>query len=159
MKRIATLLAPLAALCLCASAAHAQTVGVNHAIQAAWIPPSGAVQCSSTVTTSCLEGYTENLVPPAGQTVSVYVNLQTTPECDPSASPAVTQNCMASGGTGYTWAPGGALFCGSWTVSLVANYLDAGGNAATSAAIQASVTEPCPFAPVSPSGLGVSVAQ
>lgn len=115
---------------------HAQTpaLGTHTGILASWTAPVG-VACSSSVTTACVKGYTETVTPPAGVP---GVNI-------------VSVGLVSS----YTWKPGGNLYCGTWMVSLVANWLDGSGNAVASAPVTATAVEPCPFVPSPVMGLSI----
>ena len=140
------------ALLALAAPAHAQAPaqGTDHGIGATWIRPVNQIDCSSTVSKSCLLGYTETITPPVGVAGSNVIA-----NCALTGSPSP---CIAASATNYAWAPvPGPLYCGQWSVSLVANYLDASGNPTASSAISATVTEPCPFVPVPPTGLGVTL--
>lgn len=132
-------------------AAEAQTppVGSNHGINAAWSQPVGTTQwpmvyCSSTVAASCVQGYTETLTPPAGVPGNVVI-----PFCTGTQTPATASCVGATDITGtaiaHAWKPGGALYCGPWGVSVVANWLDSNGNPIASPALTGSLVEPCPF--------------
>jgi hypothetical protein len=92
---------------------------------------------------ACIEGYTETLIDPSGHTILV-----------PTCSLNVTSNCIGPV-SGYSWSPGGTLFCGTWQITLATNYLDGNGTAGISASSGVvSVTEPCPFVlPGAPSGV------
>lgn len=117
------------ALSLLAGAVHAQAVpaaSIYKTLTATWSAPISSVPCSATVTTNCVSGYTETITPPAGVTGTTAVTSTT---------------------TSYAWSPGGLLYCGTWGISLVANWLDGSGAAATSAPITASAVAACPFIP------------
>lgn len=140
----------LLALAVSTHAQAAPAVGTDHGISATWTAPSGQTACSSTVTKSCLLGYTETITPPAGVQGSNVIA-----DCTLTNSPLP---CIAAVATSNAWAPvPGPLYCGAWSVTLVANYLDASGNPVASSSISATVTEPCPFVPAAPTGLVITL--
>jgi len=67
--------------------------------------PTGVVACSSTVTTNCWKGYQATITPPSGSGGAVTT---------------INDSTLTNALTTYTWRPGGALYYGTWTVSLVA---------------------------------------
>ena len=117
-----------------AGSIHAQTLGTDTGLQISITAPLGS-QCTTTLLTSCLKGYTATITPPvAGSTpIVVPIGLVST----------------------YTWRPGGDLYCGTWSISLVANWLNASGVATPSTAVTGTAVEPCPF--VASPVTGVSV--
>lgn len=150
MKR---LLIFLAGLLITSSAIAQGTLPVppasqNHTVGGHWTAPENdagtglAVNCTSyggTATSNCVNGYTVTIIPPAGV---------------PGAAPIVTNcangattNCLKPGDTGFSWAPGGALYCGNWNYSVVANWLDETGTAVSSLSVTAPApgVAPCPF--------------
>lgn len=84
------------------------------AIQASWTAAdfAGVPACSSTVTLNCVSGYTLVITPPTGSGAST----ETVPACTPATQTAA--NCIAAAATSYKWSPGGALYYGTWTLSL-----------------------------------------
>jgi hypothetical protein len=141
MKRMFVLLLAVAGM-VGAQGVQAQTapaIGADGGLQVAWVSPS-APACSATVTASCVAGYTEVLTPPFGPVVTL-----------PPCSATVTGNCLSAASTIFTYRPSGGLYCGSWSATVVVNWLDASGAPAVSVATPAvatpagSTTEPCPF--------------
>jgi len=120
------------ALFALALSASAQTPALSqyHTITEQWGAPlswngsGSSVPCSANVTSFCVHDYTETLTPPTGSVV-----------------------LLTASGTTYSWSPtsGGALYCGTWTVSIVANWLDGSGNPVSSAPLVGSTVVPCPF--------------
>jgi hypothetical protein len=115
MKRLATLCALLAAVCLAAPAAHAQTLtaGTATKIVVSWnalVYPAGTPNCSATVAVDCAQGYTLTIQGPAPTPVTI-----------PPCTATVTANCIHATDTSFTWAPGGGLYYGSYQISLVGN--------------------------------------
>lgn len=137
MKRILGLLF-FGFLFLAAAVANGQTVppqGINTGIQVNWTPPTGTA-CSATVTSSCIQGYTETITPPLGAPGGNVVI--------PNCNLAVTTGCIGAVST-YTWKPGGNLYCGNWGISLVVNWLNGSGVAVASTPLTGVTNEPCPF--------------
>lgn len=128
LKKVAVLVVAL----LLALSAHAQTpgAGTDHGISGSWSAPTGY---SSTLT---LNGYTATITPPPGVTSSVTVG-----QCAAGA----TTNCIASGATTFTWKPGGVIYCGTWTISVVANYTDSVQGPEVSVPLTTTMTEACPL--------------
>lgn len=127
-----SLFAFLAILAL-AGGCYAQTTppaSTYHTIAESWTAPvswngtGSSVPCSATVTTYCVSGYTETITPPPGVTGTTVVNATT---------------------TSYSWAPGGPLYCGTWNISVVANWLDGSGAPAVSAPLTGTTVVSCPF--------------
>lgn len=108
----------------------------DHSIVSFWTPASG-LTCPSSSPVSCISGQTLTLTPPTGGGSPVVVPLTT-------------------GLATYTFTPGGFLFCGIWTVSLVTNGFDQTGTAAVSSAVSATAVAPCPFVVPPATGLGVT---
>lgn len=143
-----------AALSLCgvlaSRAQAAPPLGTDHSIVANWTAPANQTPCSSSITKSCLLGYTETITPPVGVSGNNVI---------PNCSASVTTSCIGAAATSYTWTPvPGPLYSGTWNVSLVANYLDASGNPVASTAISTTVIEPVPFVAGPAIGLNVSTA-
>ena len=132
----------LAVLAL-ATLAHAQTpaAGTDHGLSGTWIAPTGY---SSTLT---LNGYTATITPPPGVN-----NVVTIAQCSGTA----TANCIATGATSFAWMPGGTIYCGQWTISVVANYTDSTGAAQVSAPLTTTVSEACPLVLSPVTGLTVT---
>lgn len=103
-----------------------------HTITESWAAPVGwngagsSTPCSSTVTTYCVNGYTETLTPPNGGGSNAILSVPATSVTEP-------------------YAPGGALYCGTWNVSVVANWLDGNGAAVASAPLTGTTVVTCPF--------------
>ena len=142
---------------LAVAMAQGQTTGSDTKIKAVFHTPAGTaaypyVLCSSGVTTSCLQGYTETLTPP----VTGATQATVTSACTGTA----TLNCFtgpdANGNITGVWSPGGNLFTGTWTVSVVANWLDNTGKAVASAPLTTTVVEAVPFVPSPVTGLSAS---
>ena len=115
-------------------------------IQNTWNAPNSTYpDCSATVTTSCLSSYTYTATPPAG-----------------TGGPAITtvpNGGIASGAqVSYLWGPGGFLFCGTWNLSVVANYVDSSGASVSSSAVTATTAVSCPLAPSPVTGLNSTPA-
>lgn len=139
MKRLLFLVFALAI------AAHAQTPAASafHTITTSWTAPVGwtgsgaSAPCSSTVTNFCVSGYTETITPPAGVTGTAIVTMTA---------------------TSYAWSPGGALYCGTYNVSIVANWLNGSGVAVASAPVTASAVVSCPFTASPATGLTTKIS-
>jgi hypothetical protein len=124
-------------VCAIAPLMHAQTppLSTYHTITEQWGAPASwngtgtSVPCSSTITSFCVSGYTETLTPPPGSPIGPIL--------------------LTPSGVVYSWSPsaGGALYCGTWNVSIVANWLDGSGQPVSSSAITGSTIVPCPFTP------------
>jgi len=116
----------------------APAIGADGGYQVSWTPPAatGFVACSSTVAVSCLQGYTEVVTPPFGSAITF-----------PPCSATVTGNCLGTTSTIFTYRPASGLYCGSWTATVAANYLDGSGNPVSSVAVPVGspAVEPCPF--------------
>ena len=124
------------------AAAIAQTVpqaSTDHNFVGSWTAPlnqagtAPGANCSTyggTATVSCIKGYTVTIVTPPG--VPGPAPIVT------NCASGATTNCLKPGDTGFTWTPGGPLYCGNWSYTLVANWLDDSGNASNSV----SVTSP-----------------
>lgn len=136
MKRALPLFLMFAALVACAGTQmRAQTPSLSqyHTITEQWGAPASwngtgvSVPCSASVTTYCVSGYTETLTPPPGSPIGAIL--------------------LTPSGVVYSWSPsgGGALYCGTWSVSIVANWLDGSGAPVSSAAITGTTPVPCPF--------------
>lgn len=115
-----------------AGTAMAQTpaTGTDHGLSGTWGAPTGY---SSTLT---LNGYTATITPPTGVTGTITVG-----QC----SSTVTTNCIAAAATTFVWKPGGVIYCGTWTISVVADYTDSSGNPQVSAPLTTTVAEACPL--------------
>jgi hypothetical protein len=128
---LALLLTPTAVL------AQAPPVSTSHTITESWTIPiswSGSglsVGCSVNINTYCVQSYTETITPPTGGGAATVLPVGV--------------------GTGNTitnaWTPGGALYCGTWNVSVVANWLDGSGLPSVSAPLVGTVSVTCPFTP------------
>lgn len=142
-----------------ASAQVAPPAGSDTKITSKWGEPIGTVQwpaqyCApGSVTTACIQGYTLTLTPPAGVGAAVVI-----PTCAagttatyPPCIPPTTGNTIS-----YVWSPGGNLYCGTWGVSVAANWLDSSGNAISSAPLEVAVVEPCPFVASPATGLSAT---
>lgn len=103
-----------------------------------WTGAGSSVPCSVTVTTYCVSSYTETLTPPPGVTGSNVVTV---------AATATTND----------WTPGGALYCGTWGISVIANWLDGSGQAISSAPLTGTTLVACPFTASPATGLKGSV--
>ncbi len=130
------------ALLVCAAGLHAQTTppaSTDHTFTVNWSLITGYPPCSATVTKACIWGYTETITSPLSPTDQSVI---------PSCSATVTTNCLGPTSSTFAYTPGGLLYCGTWTGSLVTNYLDGNGNAAVSTppgTVTAVAT--CPFVP------------
>lgn len=124
---------------------QAQTTCPDHSITVGFNQPVGTTTypmqyCSPTLKAACVESYTE--------TLSVPGTTQTVTQAIPAGSTDITGAFIS-----HTWAPGGTLVCGTWNVSIVANWLDPKGVAIDSAALTGSVTEAVPFVAGPPAGV------
>lgn len=133
----------LAAAMALVSLAHAATPPVSNKYQHiyyTWVAPNSTFpDCSATVTSSCLSNYTLSQTPPSGVAAVTLT---------------IANGSVAAGGTvSYVYGPGGFLYCGTWNVSVVANYLDEAGATVPSAAFPATVAVPCPLAASPVTGL------
>jgi hypothetical protein len=138
MKRsVLTLFAILALVAGC-YAQSTPPASTYHTITESWTAPvswngtGSSVPCSATVTTYCVASYTETITPPPGVTGTTVLTATT---------------------TSYAWAPGGLLYCGTWNISVVANWLDGNGNAAVSAPLTGTTIVSCPFTASPATGL------
>ena len=127
LKIAALALAFFAASCFAQTAPPAS---IYHTMTESWTAPlswsgtGSSVPCSTTLQTYCVSSYTETLTPPQGVTGTIVLTAPT---------------------TSYAWAPGGFLYCGEWTVSVVANWRDGNGAAAVSLPLVGTEVVPCPF--------------
>ncbi len=124
MKHISIL---LALAMVAAGSVPAQTLppaSTFHTITYSWGAPAASVNCSATVTTSCVSGYTLTVTPPAGVTGNNVFNTT-----------ALTQD----------FTPGGFLYCGTWNGSVIANWKSDTGASVPSAAISTTTQVACPF--------------
>lgn len=114
------------------SAQTAPPLSQWHTITEGWAAPVNwngtgvSLPCSGTVTTYCVDGYTETLTPPSGGGNSAILSVPAT-------------------STTEAYAPGGALYCGTWNISVVANWLDGNGIPETSAPLTGTTVVSCPF--------------
>jgi hypothetical protein len=136
----------LVASCVLAMAAHAATpmsTQYQH-IKNTWVVPNSTYpNCSATVAVACLNSYTYTAVDPNGSP-----NIVTLPN-----------GGIASGASfGYTWGPGGFLYCGTWSTSVVVNYIDSTGASVSSTAISTTAAVACPLVPSPATGLGSTPA-
>lgn len=135
---VLTLMLPMAAL-----AQAVPPLSQYHTIQENWIAPvswdgtSSSVPCSVSVNTYCVSSYTETLVPPVGSAI-----------------------VLTASGVSYSWSPpnGAALYCGTYQVSIVANWHDGGGNTAVSVPLTGTTVVPCPFTASPVTGLTSKVS-
>lgn len=136
---------PLALLCLLASLGTAQTLSNQYQhINNTWNAPNSTYpDCSTTVLKSCLNTYTYTAVPPSGSTVIATV---------PNGS------ILAGAQVSYQWGPGSFLVCGTWNLSVVANYIDSTGAVVSSSADTAQTVVPCPLAASPATGLASTPA-
>jgi hypothetical protein len=135
------------ALLLCAPALHAATppgsTQYQH-INSTWSAPNTTYPvCSATVKTYCLSSYTLNNIDPYG---------------NPSIITVPNGGIPAGGAVSYSWTPGGYLYCGAWTVSVTANYLDGTGSGVTSSTVSTTVQVSCPLTPSPVTGLSAAPA-
>lgn len=139
MRRIFAVIGLIGALALPAIAATPVASTQYQHIKNTWnVPNSTYPDCSTTVTTSCLNTYTFTATDPNGG-----ANIVTVPNGGIAAGGAFT----------YSWGPGSYLYCGTWTTSVVANYLDSGGVAVSSSAISTTAAVPCPLVASPATGL------
>src|SRR5215469_5725937 len=115
-------------LFLAAHLGYGQTLGTDGGIKLSFYFTGTAQNCSTTTLTNCISSYSGAFTPPQNQTVAVI----TIPTAMCSGT-AIT-GCIASG-TGVStgpfvvvWRPGGKLYCGQWSISLTANWIDGNGN-------------------------------
>ncbi len=119
------------ALALPAIAATAPASNQYQHIKNTWnVPGSAYPDCSTTVTTSCLSSYAFTAVDPTGAS-----NVATVPN----------GGIAAGGVVSYTWGPGGYLYCGTWSTSVVAVYLDSSGASVSSSPVTSTAAVPCPL--------------
>lgn len=96
-------------------------------------PNSTYPDCTSIGSVACLDTYTFMAAPPAGTGGATSIIT-------------VPNGGIAAGGVvSYLYGPGGYLYCGTWTVSVVANYRDDAGASVQSSADSATVVVPCPL--------------
>lgn len=114
------------------AAAQTNPTGPDGGISSTWNAPVDSVTgnaaptlCSATVKLSCLSSYTETFQPPA------------------STGAGPTAVTVANNLTTSTWRPGGPLYCGVWTLTLVANWVDNLGGTSPSTPITTTATETC----------------
>lgn len=131
MKTPATLLFLVFVLAASTASAQSSPTGADGAIPITWTAPLDSVTgnanptlCTGAVTLACLSSYTASFQPPVTGLGSTTVTV-------------------ANNVTAYTWRPGGKLFCGSWSVSLIANWIDNLGHTSPSTAATTTVDEPC----------------
>ena len=116
-------------------------VGTATQITVAWapsLPTTAWPACSATVSTFCIAGYTGTITSPAGNTVNI-----------PMCSSTVTANCIAAGQaiSSYVYSPGGALYYGTWNLTL--QVVAWGATSGTAIAnCSSSVTTGCAPAPI-----------
>lgn len=127
---IIALLVPTAALAQTttppASQYHTITEGWGQPLN--WNAAGNAVPCSATLSTYCLSSFTETLTPPPGVSGTVILSV-----------------AAGAGPYSNAWTPGGALYCGTWNVSVVANWMDGNGQPAASAPLTGTAVVSCPF--------------
>lgn len=152
----------IALLLMLAPLAISQTVSNQYKhINTGWIPPAiGAAAntypaCNFTgspaVNTLCVNGYREDLTPPAAANASSVTVLPCTA--------TQTTACIPWGVSSYSWTPGGFLYSGTWNVAVSTAYLDANGVQQYSAPLTGTVNVPNPSNPPSGvTGLTVTVA-
>lgn len=106
---------------------------IYHTITETWAAPANwngtgpSIPCSGTVTTLyCVSSYTETLTPPPGVAGSIILTVPGSSVSNP-------------------WAPGGALYCGTWSISVVANWIDGTGTPVASAPLTGTTNVACPF--------------
>lgn len=115
-----------------------------HTITESWTAPvswngtGSSVPCSATITTYCVSSYTETLTPPPGVPGGSVI--------------------LSVSGVSNAWAPGGALYCGTWGVSVVANWMDGNGSPASSLPLTGTVAVTCPFTASPATGLSSKVS-
>lgn len=144
MKRILFLAALLLAFAVAGEAQTTPPASTFHTITTSWNVPASwtgiglSVPCNlPTVATFCVTGYTQTITSPPGV-----------------ASTAI----VTTTATGYTWTPGGALYCGTYGLSVVADWLNGSGVAVASAPLAGTVTVSCPFTAAPPTGLTTKVS-
>jgi hypothetical protein len=133
MKRIFALTFVVLSMAAAGSAQTAPAIGADGGYQVSFVSPS-VVACPAG--TACLYGYTLVITPPFGASVTF-----------PPCSATVTGNCLSAASTTFTYRPSGGLYCGTWSATVTANYLDGSGNPVSSVAVPAGspAVEPCPF--------------
>jgi hypothetical protein len=129
MKRIFGWMVVALAMAAGVQAQTAPAIGTDGGYQVSWTAPAPT-------TAATLQGFTEVITPPFGPAITF-----------PPCSATVTGNCLGPASTIFTYRPTGGLYCGMWTATVAANYLDGSGNPAASAAVPvvAPSSEPCPF--------------
>lgn len=138
----------IALFCLFAFAAvlsHAQTQSNQYKhINTTWKGNESYLACNFTATpavnAACINGYQITLTPPSGSGAPAVI---------PACTATVATNCVGPGNS-YSWAPGGFLYSGTWTVSIVLQYLDSSGAQQQLAGVTTTAVVPPPFVPPSP---------
>jgi hypothetical protein len=144
MKLRLTILAVL--LCGSALFATAATPVSNQytKIVSAWNAPASTYpDCSATVTTYCLSTYTFTATSPTGSNAILTV---------------ANGGIPAGGAVSYTYAPGGYLYCGTWGISVTANFIDGSGAGVSSSPVAITLAVPCPLTPSPVTGLSATPA-
>lgn len=133
MRKALLLFGLVAAIALAPFVAHAATPASTQYqhINATWNAPNSTYpDCSSTVTLNCLNTYTYTLTDPNGS---------------PSIITVPNGGIAAGGLVAYNWTPGGYLYCGTWTLSVVANFVDGSSQTVASSADTVNVAVSCPL--------------
>lgn len=133
------------AVLMLALSAHGQLLSVDKTLTANFNQPASTQAypmryCAASVADTCVNSYTETLVDPTGKSTTIVI---------PYSSTDISGTAIA-----HAYTPAGNLYCGTWGVSVVANWLDPSGKPVDSTALTGSVvamasggtsTNPCPF--------------
>jgi hypothetical protein len=135
------------ALIMTAASVFGQTKPVSNQYQHinnTWnVPNSTYPDCTATVTLNCLSTYTYTATDPYGA-----ASINTVPN-----------GLLLAGATfAYNWTPGSFLYCGTWTASVVANYIDGSGAGVSSTADTVTVAVSCPLVASPVTNLKVTLA-
>lgn len=128
-------------LFLCSLMLGAQTLSTQYKhINSSWNKPNTTLPDCGSATQTCLRDYTLTIKDPTGKSTDVQVAL---------ASGTTVSN---------SWTPGAFLNCGTYSVSVVANYYDTPNSVVTSSPVSTTTSVSCPITANPPSGLTASPA-
>jgi hypothetical protein len=113
-----------AATAPCTSGCTTLTIGWNASMQS-------LQACSSSLTSTCFEGYALTITPPGAAAVTI-----------PACAPGATTGCIGPTANSYVYAPGSALAYGNYALSIVPAALGSSGPVASPAPDTGSISYP-----------------